>query len=52
MLGTGRDTRRRPVGNLCVGAATDPDYDADRLVQALVTGALAGNPAAAWGSPA
>lgn len=28
------------VGNLCIGAATDPGYDADRLVQALVTGAL------------
>jgi len=42
----------RGVGNLCIGAAADPDYDADRLVQALVTGALAGTPAAAWGSPA
>ncbi|WP_209560038.1 TetR/AcrR family transcriptional regulator [Frigoribacterium sp. PvP032] len=30
----------RGVGNLCIGAATDPGYDADRLVQALVTGAL------------
>jgi len=28
------------VGNLCIGAATDSAYDADRLVQALVTGAL------------
>ncbi|WP_220034188.1 TetR/AcrR family transcriptional regulator [Curtobacterium sp. MCSS17_008] len=28
------------VGNLCVGAATDPQYDVDRLVQALVSGAL------------
>ena len=36
----------RGVGNLCIGAATDPDYDADRLVQALVTGALGGMPAA------
>ncbi|WP_207404490.1 TetR/AcrR family transcriptional regulator [Rathayibacter sp. SD072] len=29
------------VGNLCIGAAGDSDYDADRLVQALVSGALA-----------
>lgn len=29
------------VGNLCIGAATDADYDAARLVQALVSGALA-----------
>jgi hypothetical protein len=29
------------IGNLCIGAAGDPDYDADRLVQALVSGALA-----------
>ncbi|MDX2359130.1 TetR/AcrR family transcriptional regulator [Dietzia sp. PP-33] len=28
------------VGNLCIGAAGDPDYDADQLVQALVSGAL------------
>ncbi|OOB90653.1 TetR/AcrR family transcriptional regulator [Rathayibacter sp. VKM Ac-2630] len=28
------------VGNLCIGAANDSDYDADRLVQALVSGAL------------
>lgn len=28
------------VGNLCIGAASDSDYDADRLVQALVSGAL------------
>ncbi|PPG55881.1 TetR family transcriptional regulator [Rathayibacter sp. AY2B7] len=28
------------IGNLCIGAAHDPDYDADTLVQALVTGAL------------
>jgi AcrR family transcriptional regulator len=28
------------VGNLCIGAASDPDYDAARLVQALVSGAL------------
>lgn len=28
------------VGNLCIGAAGDSDYDADRLVQALVSGAL------------
>ena len=31
----------RGVGNLCIGAAGDADYDADRLVQALVSGALA-----------
>ena len=29
------------VGNLCIGAATDADYDAEQLVQALVSGALA-----------
>lgn len=28
------------VGNLCIGAASDPDYDADQLVQALISGAL------------
>lgn len=28
------------VGNLCIGAASDSDYDADRLVQALISGAL------------
>lgn len=28
------------IGNLCVGAANDPDYDADQLVQALISGAL------------
>ena len=28
------------VGNLCIGAASDSDYDADQLVQALVSGAL------------
>lgn len=31
------------IGNLCIGAAGDSDYDADRLVQALVSGALAGS---------
>lgn len=30
------------IGNLCIGAASDSEYDADRLVQALVSGALAG----------
>ncbi|KZE92162.1 hypothetical protein AVP42_02764 [Agromyces sp. NDB4Y10] len=30
------------IGNLCIGAAGDSDYDADQLVQALVSGALAG----------
>jgi AcrR family transcriptional regulator len=30
------------IGNLCIGAAGDSDYDADELVQTLVTGALAG----------
>lgn len=29
------------IGNLCIGAVGDSDYDADRLVQALVSGALA-----------
>ncbi|MEI5583563.1 MULTISPECIES: TetR/AcrR family transcriptional regulator [unclassified Agromyces] len=29
------------IGNLCIGASGDSDYDADRLVQALVSGALA-----------
>ena len=29
------------VGNLCIGAASDPGYDAELLVQALVSGALA-----------
>jgi AcrR family transcriptional regulator len=28
------------VGNLCIGAASDSSYDADRLVQALISGAL------------
>lgn len=28
------------VGNLCIGAADDPDYDTERLVQALISGAL------------
>ncbi|GAA4655778.1 TetR/AcrR family transcriptional regulator [Arthrobacter cryoconiti] len=28
------------IGNLCVGAATDPNYDADRLVQNLISGVL------------
>jgi AcrR family transcriptional regulator len=32
------------VGNLCIGAASDPAYDTDRLVQALVSGALDGDP--------
>ncbi|MFC9515681.1 TetR/AcrR family transcriptional regulator [Nocardiaceae bacterium NPDC056970] len=31
------------IGNLCIGAAADPDYDADRLVQLLVTGVLSGS---------
>jgi AcrR family transcriptional regulator len=30
------------IGNLCIGAAKDPDYDADQLVQTLVSGALVG----------
>lgn len=29
------------IGNLCIGAAGDPAYAADELVQTLVTGALA-----------
>jgi hypothetical protein len=28
----------RGVGNLCIGADTDPDYDARRLVQLIVAG--------------
>jgi AcrR family transcriptional regulator len=32
------------VGNLCIGAASDADYDAERLVQALVSGALIPGP--------
>jgi AcrR family transcriptional regulator len=28
------------IGNLCIGAANDPDYDADELVQLLVSGVL------------
>lgn len=31
------------IGNLCIGAAADPAYDADRLVQLLVTGVLSGS---------
>lgn len=31
------------VGNLCIGAAHDTAYDADQLVQALVTGVLTGS---------
>jgi AcrR family transcriptional regulator len=34
-------TLLKGIGNLCIGAAADSDYDADRLVQALVSGALA-----------
>lgn len=30
------------IGNLCIGAASDPRYDADTLVQVFVTGLLAG----------
>ena len=30
------------VGNLCIGAEGDSSYDADGLVQLLVSGALAG----------
>lgn len=29
------------VGNLCIGAADDPRYDADELVQRLISGVLA-----------
>jgi AcrR family transcriptional regulator len=32
------------VGNLCIGAASDSSYDADRLVQALISGALTPRP--------
>jgi AcrR family transcriptional regulator len=38
-------TLLKGIGNLCIGAAGDSDYDADRLVQALVSGALAGTAA-------
>ncbi|MWV48091.1 TetR family transcriptional regulator [Rathayibacter sp. VKM Ac-2803] len=31
----------RGVGNLCIGAAGDPGYDAGALVQTLISGALA-----------
>ncbi|NLU84723.1 TetR/AcrR family transcriptional regulator [Rhodococcus sp. HNM0569] len=31
------------IGNLCIGAAADPAYDADPLVQLLVTGVLSGS---------
>jgi AcrR family transcriptional regulator len=34
----------RGVGNLCIGTAGDRDFDVDRVVQAYVTGALAGVP--------
>jgi AcrR family transcriptional regulator len=34
-------TLLKGIGNLCIGAASDADYDADRLVHALVSGALA-----------
>lgn len=30
------------IGNLCIGAASDTDYDADHLVQLLVSGVLSG----------
>ena len=29
------------IGNLCIGAAADPRYDADALVQLLISGVLA-----------
>lgn len=28
------------IGNLCIGASDDPDYEADRLVQLLISGVL------------
>jgi len=28
----------RGIGNLCVGAESDPDYDARRLVAVLIAG--------------
>lgn len=31
------------IGNLCIGAANDPDYGADKLVQLLVSGVLVRN---------
>ena len=31
----------RGIGNLCIGAGSDPGYDADALVQHLITGVLA-----------
>jgi AcrR family transcriptional regulator len=30
------------IGNLCIGAASDPRYEADALVQLFITGVLAG----------
>lgn len=56
LLDAARDERGRPdrepalsgysllkgIGNLCIGAGGDSDYDPDRLVQALVSGALTG----------
>jgi AcrR family transcriptional regulator len=33
----------RGIGNLCIGVAGDPNYDADRLVQLLVSGVLTGS---------
>jgi len=32
------------VGNLCIGAASDSSYDTERLVQALISGALTPEP--------
>jgi hypothetical protein len=28
----------RAVGNICIGADTDPDYDARRMVQLVMAG--------------
>ena len=30
----------RGIGNLCIGAASDPRYDADKLVQLLISGVI------------
>jgi hypothetical protein len=28
----------RGIGNICIGADTDPDYDARRMVQLVISG--------------
>jgi len=36
--GLGAYELMRGVGNLCIGADSDPDYDARRLVELLIAG--------------